>query len=92
MTTAAFAFGTASGSRFVLGGKDFAGMDGGVAGVSVLKGAAEEYSPNLAVWQRYGRASAILRRDLEVSKWVRRALGEVGVHGGSDVCFAVGGL
>ena len=41
VTTAAFAFGTASGSRFVLGGKDFAGMDGGVAGVSVLKGAAE---------------------------------------------------
>ena len=42
VTTAAFVFGTASGSRFVLGGKDFAGLDGGVASVSVLKGVAEE--------------------------------------------------
>ena len=40
-TTAAFALGTASALRFALGGKDFAGMDGGVASVCVLKGAAE---------------------------------------------------
>ena len=40
-TTEAFALGTAGALRFALGGKDFAGMDGGVAGVSVLKGAAE---------------------------------------------------
>ena len=52
VATAAFVFGTASGSRFVLGGKDFAGMDGGVASVSVLKGAAEVCSHNLAVWHR----------------------------------------
>ena len=42
VTTAAFVFGTASGSRFVLGGKDFAVMGSGVASVSVLKGVAEE--------------------------------------------------